>query len=191
MEFLKDVFGDKALTFDELQQALKDNDKIKLANLASGEYVSKEKLMQESLKVKNLNEQLETANKKLEGYDPDWKQTAENAKIKAQGEIDALKKDFAVDRELLQAGAKNLKAVKALLDLDTIKLDGEKIIGLKEQFEKIQQENDYLFNQPKNKEGQVEEEYQPYHYKPAGGGESPPNVKSFVEIIKENQVKRD
>ncbi len=36
MDFLKAIFGDKALTYAELEAALKDSKDIKLANLAGG-----------------------------------------------------------------------------------------------------------------------------------------------------------
>ena len=38
MEFLKSIFGDKALTYEELQTALKDNKEVKLVNLVDGKY---------------------------------------------------------------------------------------------------------------------------------------------------------
>jgi len=50
-----------------------------------------------------------------------------------------------LDGALTGAKAKNPKAVKALLDQEGLKLNGEEIVGLKEQLEKIKSENDYLF----------------------------------------------
>lgn len=41
MEFLKEILGDDLYT--QVETKLKGNDKVKLANLASGEYVSKSK----------------------------------------------------------------------------------------------------------------------------------------------------
>ncbi|MCX7714843.1 MAG: phage scaffolding protein [Clostridia bacterium] len=41
--------------------------------------------------------------------------------------------------------AKNAKAVKALLDMDDLKLNSSEIVGLSQQLEKIKAENDYLF----------------------------------------------
>ena len=41
MEFLKEYLGDEL--YSQVEAKLKDNDKVKLANLASGEYVSKSK----------------------------------------------------------------------------------------------------------------------------------------------------
>ena len=44
VEFLKALFSDKALTFDEFAKAVADSKDIKLANLADGKYVDKQKL---------------------------------------------------------------------------------------------------------------------------------------------------
>ncbi len=53
MDFLKNVFGDKALTFAEFSQAVEADGKIKLINLADGGYVAKEKL---DKKISELSE---------------------------------------------------------------------------------------------------------------------------------------
>ena len=58
MEFLKAIFGDKALTYSELEAALKDSKDVKLANLAAGGYVDKEKYAALETKNKTLSEQL-------------------------------------------------------------------------------------------------------------------------------------
>ena len=59
MEFLKAIYGDKALTYEELIQAINTHNgdeankdkQIKIANLNSGEYVSK-------LKYEDISQQL-------------------------------------------------------------------------------------------------------------------------------------
>ena len=49
MEFLKNLFNDRQLSYDELLKAVEAHNKadkdnqIKIANLAGGEYISKEK----------------------------------------------------------------------------------------------------------------------------------------------------
>jgi hypothetical protein len=98
MEFLKELFSDKALTFDELVQALNAHNgneankekQIKLANLASGEYVSKEKLdrIQETLTGKeteltNANDLIAQLEKSSKGNEQALNQIAE---YKAQAE---------------------------------------------------------------------------------------------------------
>lgn len=53
--------------------------------------------------------------------------------------------DNAVEKALTGAKAKNIKAVKALLDLEKAELDGEGIKGLSEQLKKLQEGEDSKF----------------------------------------------
>ena len=53
--------------------------------------------------------------------------------------------DFAVDKSLMSSKAKNPKAVKALLDLNNVEFDGDKIKGLEEQVKNIKKSDSYLF----------------------------------------------
>ena len=70
MEFLKELFGDKSLTFDELVQALNahngneaNKDKqIKLGNLGTGEYVSKLKYDDIVQQLSGKQTEIDTAN---------------------------------------------------------------------------------------------------------------------------------
>lgn len=54
-------------------------------------------------------------------------------------------KDFAIESALRDAQAKNPKAVKALLDMENIKLDGETLLGLDDQLTAIKESDPYLF----------------------------------------------
>ena len=56
-----------------------------------------------------------------------------------------LKLDTAIDLALTNNGVKNNKALKALLDLGTIKLDNDNLVGLSEQLEKLKTTDSYLF----------------------------------------------
>lgn len=65
---------------------------------------------------------------------------AENVTTKQthESEMNQLKVDYAVEKVLTGAKAKNVKAVKALLDLDDAKLDKDGgVKGLKEQIDKL------------------------------------------------------
>ena len=65
---------------------------------------------------------------------------AENTKAKEthDSEMNQLKIEFAVEKALTSANAKNIKAVKALLDLTDAKLDKEgNVKGLQEQIDKL------------------------------------------------------
>ena len=157
MDFLKSIFGDQALTYDQLAEKLKDNKDIKIANLASGQYVDKAKL---DSKINELNaanqtiKDLQDTVKKFDGVDveklkkdlADWEQ-------KYNSDIGKLKLDYALETALIASKAKNTKAVKALLKLENIKLDGDKLLGLEDQLENLKKEADYLFDIEKSSDG--------------------------------------
>ena len=78
---------------------------------------------------------------------------AENTKAKEahESEVNQLKVDFAVEKALAGAKAKNVKAVRALLDLTDAKLDKDgNVKGLQEQIDKLAKEEDtkFLFDTP-------------------------------------------
>lgn len=153
MDKLKAIFGTEALTWEQLEEKLKDNKEIKLANLAAGSYVDKRKYDD---KVTELNTANETINglretvKKFDGVDVEKLKTdVSDWENKYNTDIAAVKLDSAVDMALITAKAKNPKLVKAALDMSLIKLDGDNLLGLTEQVEKIKVSDAYLFEEEK------------------------------------------
>ena len=72
-------------------------------------------------------------------------------------ELNQLKIDFAVEKALTGAKAKNIKAVKALLELGEAKLDKDgNVKGLDEQIEKLRSGDDtkFLFEAQKQQKQQ-------------------------------------
>lgn len=105
----------------------------------------------------NLRNQLKTANETLEKFkdvDVDgltgevqkYKEAAAKAEADGKADIEKLQFGYILDSALKSAGAKNTKAVKALLNDDGLKLNGESIVGLEEQIKAIKENNGYLFN---------------------------------------------
>lgn len=92
-----------------------------------------------------LKTQLETANSKLTGYDPEWKTKADTAQQTAQKQLDALKFDYALNDALKTAKVRDTVSVKAHLKTDAMKLDGDSVLGLKEQLETLKAEKGFLF----------------------------------------------
>lgn len=158
MDFLKTIFGDKALTYTELEAALKDNKDIKLANLASGQYVDKAKLDGKISELNTANQtikDLQDTIKKFDGVDPEkLKKDVSDWEQKYNNDIGKLKLDYALETALMASKAKNTKAVKALLNHDEIKLDGDKLLGLDAQLEAIKKDNDFLFEAEKQEDPQ-------------------------------------
>jgi hypothetical protein len=67
------------------------------------------------------------------------------AKEKFDADLKKLQIDNAVEKALIGAKSKNVKAVKALLDLEKAELDGETIKGLDDQLKKLKEGEDTKF----------------------------------------------
>ena len=70
-----------------------------------------------------------------------------------QAKVAQMQLDFAIEKALTAAKAKNTKAVKALLDLEKVKLDGDKLLGLDDQLRELQKSDPYLFGDAKIGDG--------------------------------------
>lgn len=67
------------------------------------------------------------------------------AKEEYDAKLKQMQIDNAVEKALLTAKAKNIKAVRALLDLDKAELDGEAVKGLDDQIKKLVESEDSKF----------------------------------------------
>lgn len=162
VEFLKALFSDKALTFDEFAKAVAESKDIKLANLADGKYVDKQKLDDKAGELDTANKtiaDLQDAVKKFDGVDVEaLNRQIVDLKEKYDKDTSALKLNSALDMALVSAKAKNPKLAKAALDLSLIKLDGDKLLGFDEQIAKIKESDGYLFDDVSANQDQKHEE---------------------------------
>ena len=89
---------------------------------------------------------LQDAAKKFEGTDPEaLKKELEDLQKKYDTDIAAGKLNSALDMALLQAKARDIKAARAMLNLDEIKLDGDKLLGFDGQMEALKKDKGWLF----------------------------------------------
>lgn len=149
MDKLKVLFGDGALTFDKFLEALGAHPEIKLADLASGEYVSKAKYDTKAAELATANNTIKSLQDAAAAFD--------GVSVEAlRGEIETWKKKYATDIEelrlssaaeavLVKSGAKNPKLVRGLIDFSKLKLDGETVLGLSEQLTALKESDAYLF----------------------------------------------
>ena len=95
------------ITEEQLQQIM---------DLHSGD-IGAHKQSIETLKAERdaARTQLADANKKLEGYDPDWKQKAADAEQKAAAQVSALKADYAAENAAAGLKFSSVSAKKAFL----------------------------------------------------------------------------
>ena len=112
----------------------------------------------------------------------EWKSKAEKAEQDAKAKMDALRFDYALERELGKAGARNAKAVRALLDAEKLKMkDGgpngaDEIDGLKEQLDKLKGENGFLFE---DEDGGAK----PPRFSTGAGGKSEPASDAAIRAV--------
>lgn len=128
MEFLKDVYGEEALTYDQFCEKVKSAEGITIGNIASGEFVAKK------------------------DYD-DLLQQLDQEKTDSAKKLNDYKFSVELSRAFGVAGVVDEVSTKANLDMDKIKLceDG-KITGLDEQLTGLKETKPYLFkaeNPPK------------------------------------------
>jgi len=158
MDKLKELLGEEL--YNQVIAKLGDT-KIMIDD---GNFIPKSRFDEVNEQKKEYKKMLEERNKQLE-----------ELKAKAQGNEELLNKikeleeknkstveeyenkikqmqfERALENELIKHKAKNIKAVKALLNLENIKLDGEKLIGLEDQIKELQESDSYLFGEDKLK----------------------------------------
>lgn len=145
MDWLKEFLGEEL--YSQVEAKLKGNDKIKLANLVSGEYVSKAKYDDDIKGKDNKIGELTDKMKEFDGVDVQkFRDDIEEWKTKYAEGIAQEKKNAAIKLAVALSKPKNEKALMALLDTDIIKVDDKgNVTGLKEQLENIKKDNDFLF----------------------------------------------
>ena len=155
---------------DKIQELLGDElwaqVKVKLGStkviVDDGSFIPKSRFDEVNNTAKDLKAQLAERDKQLtdlkpvaEGNEQLTKQladlTAANAKAAADYEAKLVltKRDFAIASAIAKVQGKNPRAIKALLDMELVKLEGETIRGLDEQFTNLKKSDPYLFGDTK------------------------------------------
>lgn len=155
MSILKELLGE--LYTDEIAKKIGDKE---LAVINDGSYVPRQKFNEKDQEVKDLRKQIQDRDKQLDdlktkaaGNEEMQKQIetlkTENQKAAQdfEGKMASQQLNSAIELAIHQAGAKNVKAIKALLNADNIKLDGEKLLGFDDQIKALRESDTYLFNE--------------------------------------------
>ena len=156
---LKEALGEEL--YNQVAAKLKGNDKVKLANLADGGYVGKEKFDASETTVADLKKQLESrdkdiaALKKSAGDNEGLTKQLNDLQAKYKTDTEALQNKIsqnalnaALDLGITKAKGKNAKAVKALLDTSKLSLkDDGTVDGLDTALEALKKSDGYLFTQ--------------------------------------------
>lgn len=183
---------DLGLTKEQADSVMKINgDDIENAKGTASTEIKNLQTEVEGLKtqVGDRDKQLETL-KASAGDNADLKKQiedlqTENATAKAnhESELNQLKIDFAVEKALTDAKAKNIKAVKALLELNDAKLDKDgNVKGLAEQIEKLTSGDDTKFLFEAQKQTKQQQNFK--GFQPGASGEQKPGEGEKVDFSK-------
>ena len=122
-------------------------------------------------------------NESLKKQIEDLQTENQTAKEKHESELTQLKVDFAVEKALTGAKAKNITAVKALLDLNDAKLDKDgSVKGLAEQIEKLTSGDDTKFLFEAQKQTKQQQNFK--GFQPGASGEQKPGEGENVDFSK-------
>lgn len=121
MEKIKELFNGETLSYDEFLARLNEHPEITTA------YVKAEE-------VQTLKNQLEAEKATREQENNDFAE-----------KMMELKRDMMIDLALAQAGAKNIKAARALINETAISLENGVLCGMEQQLAKAGKDCPYLF----------------------------------------------
>ena len=147
MAKIKDIIGEeayKALPDDKK----KELDKQDFEDVSEGKYVPKSRFDQVNEQAKEYKKQIGERDTQISNLKDEFKDAA-GLKEKVE-ELEDKNKTITDDYEKklsdIAFNVKDKKLIMALIDNDKLKVDGDSIIGLKEQLEPLQKSHEYLFN---------------------------------------------
>ena len=190
MEFLKALFEDKSLTYEELKAAV-EKAGLKLADLSKGGYVDKQKFDNKVDELNNVQGQLTVANetiKSIQKKDSDIETVRQKAadydkdKQAWEEKTAIMQKEFSLREELLLAGARNPKAVAAVLDISKAEFKEGKWEGLKDIIEEHRKSEDYLYRPTEETSSGNKN---PKFSKSTDGNKVPTKTREEIESIKD------
>lgn len=156
MDWLKELLKKAGIPEDKLDSTITDiNKELPKYFIPKDKYnevaEAKKKLETDIQERDNQLEQLKNAAGNSEELKAQIGQLqAENQKAAEEwkAKMAQMQLDFAIEKALTTAKAKNAKAVKALLDMEKVKLDGEQLLGLDDQLKALKESDPYLFGEP-------------------------------------------
>lgn len=160
---------------DLIAMALTEEQAKKVMDSLDGNYVTKTRFNEVNEENKTLKKSVSDRDKQLEDLK---KSSGDNEELKKQietlqqenanqkkahdAEMTQLRLDNAIDAALTAAGAKNIKAVRALIDTSKVKVgeDG-KLTGFDDLLSAVQKSDSYLFTEKQQKQKQNFKGFQP------------------------------
>ncbi len=183
MAKLKEILGEELFKQlpEEKQKEYKDKD---LEDISNGAYVEKAKFDQVSSQTKEYKKQVGERDKQISDLKDQYKDvdglkdkvdeletTNKTQKETYEKQLADIAFNNALEKSLGAYNIKDKKLIMALIDKDKLKVDGDNVIGLKEQIEPLQKSHDFLFEKTPNGTGS---------FTTGGGDPKPGEVKNFA-----------
>lgn len=161
-EFLKEL----GLSDEQVESIMKEHGKTVNSTKDELDKIKQEKQSVESERdtLKSQNDERDKkleelqnnseGNEELKATIDELKRANAKEKEELEQQLREQKFNYELDQKLLGHKVRNVKAVRALLDTDTIKMDDEGIKGLSEQIENLQETDSYLFDTENSEGGQ-------------------------------------
>jgi len=166
---LKELLGEEL--YEQVQGKIEEQDDDVKLIVNDGNYVPRDRLNSKNEEIEALEEQLEERDKQIDQLKEDSQASDElQEKIKElqkknketreelETKLHQQRLDSEVEKSLLKAKARNPKAVKALLDFESVELDDDEVKGLDDQLEDLQENEPYLFEQEEEKSSKAGED---------------------------------
>lgn len=151
---------------DLIAMGLTEEQAKKVMDSLDGNYVTKTRFNEVNEENKTLKKSVSDRDKQLEDLK---KSSGDNEELKKQietlqqenanqkkahdAEMTQLRLDNAIDAALTAAGAKNIKAVRALIDTSKVKVGGDgKLTGFDDLLSAVQKSDSYLFTEKQQKQ---------------------------------------
>lgn len=146
-EFLKE----QGLTDEQIESVMKEHGKTLNDTKSKADKVDSLESQIDDYKqqLADRDSQLEELKKVdaegLQAKIDELQQANETTKSEYEEKLQKQAFDHKLESALTGSKVKNVKAVKALLDLETIKLDGDNLLGLDDQLKALKESDEYLF----------------------------------------------
>ncbi|NFC74578.1 phage capsid protein [Clostridium botulinum] len=158
MAHLKDTIGEEA--FNALSEdKRKELDKKDFEDVSSGSFISKTRFDQVNEQAKEYKKQVGERDKQINNLKEEYKdvdglkEKVEQLELDNKTQKETYEKQLsdiafnnALEKGLGAFSIKDKKLIMTLIDKDKLKVDGDNVIGLKEQIEPLKTSHEYLFD---------------------------------------------
>ncbi|AJD27845.1 phage capsid protein [Clostridium botulinum] len=158
MAHIKDIIGEEA--FNALSEdKRKELDKKDFEDVSSGSFILKTRFDQVNEQAKEYKKQVGERDKQINNLKEEYKdvdglkEKVEQLELDNKTQKETYEKQLsdiafnnALEKGLGAFSIKDKKLIMALIDKDKLKVDGDNVIGLKEQIEPLKTSHEYLFD---------------------------------------------